>query len=185
MPPPSGLSGRLEKNTLLSNLNPNYFGPAITTPSAGRTKSTVGIPIPTKIVMLNPSFIVTWILPEEKGLNSGAGSDDHTYVSWIMEQFFGRRRERVQGPAVLLDMCFCAPSYHRRGAGKQLVQWGTKKADELGLTAFVEASLTGRRLYESCGFVVMEDVCLEGGKVKEEWKGYGQVEYKFMVREKK
>jgi hypothetical protein len=31
-------------------------------------------------------------------------------------------------------------------------------------------------------------VCLEGGKVKEEWKEYGhngQVEYKFMVREKK
>ena len=49
----------------------------------------------------------------------------------------------------------------------------------------MEASLTGRRLYESCGFVVTEDVCLEGGKIKEEWKVYGQVEYKFMVREKK
>ena len=52
------------------------------------------------------------------------------------------------------------------------------------MIAFVEASLTGRRLYESCGFVVTEDVALEGGKVKEEWKGYEIVEYKFMVREK-
>lgn len=53
------------------------------------------------------------------------------YVQWIMEEFFGRRRERVQGPAVLLDMCFCDPMHHRRGAGKQLVEWGCQKADEV------------------------------------------------------
>jgi GNAT superfamily N-acetyltransferase len=128
---------------------------------------------------------VTWVLPSEKGLNVGAGSDDQEYVEWIMEEFFGRRRERVKGPAVLLDMLFCAPTHHRRGAGKQLVEWGTKRADELGVTAFVEASFMGWRLYESCGFVVTEDVCLEGGKVKKEWKEYGLVEYKFMVKEKK
>jgi len=74
---------------------------------------------------------VAWILPEERGLTSGAGSDDVEYVSWIMERFFDRRREHVQGPAVLLDMCFCAPTHHRRGAGKQLVEWGCKKADEV------------------------------------------------------
>ena len=49
----------------------------------------------------------------------------------------------------------------------------------------MEASLTGRRLYESCGFVVTEDVALEGGKVKNEWREYGVVEYKFMIRQKK
>jgi len=31
----------------------------------------------------------------------------------------------------------------------------------------------------------MEDVKLEGGKIKEEWKEYGAVEYCFMVREKR
>jgi hypothetical protein len=56
---------------------------------------------------------------------------------------------------------------------------------QLGVTAFVEASLTGRRLYESCGFVVVEDVALEGAKVKNEWREYVVVEYKFMIREKK
>jgi hypothetical protein len=80
---------------------------------------------------------VTWVIPEEKGLNSGAGSDDREYVEWIMEEFFGRRRERVQGPAVLLDMCFCAPKHHRRGAGKQLVLWGTGKADEVSFSTFL------------------------------------------------
>jgi hypothetical protein len=56
------------------------------------------------------------------------------------------------------------------------------------VTAFVEASLLGRRLYESCGFVVTEDVKLEGGKVRDEWKDYGDngvAEYKFMIREKR
>jgi hypothetical protein len=59
---------------------------------------------------------------------------------------------------------------------------------QLGVTAFVEASYTGRRLYESCGFVVTEDVRLEGGKVKEEWKDYGDngvAPYLFMIRENK
>ncbi|KAG0648016.1 hypothetical protein D0Z07_6057 [Hyphodiscus hymeniophilus] len=126
----------------------------------------------------------TWVLPEEKGLTSGAGSDDQ-YISWVMEQSPKRRRERIQGPAVLLDTCFCAPSHQRRGAGKQLLEWGCKKADELGVTAFVGSSFAGRRLYESCGFVVAEDVKLEPGKVKAEWKAYGEIEYKFMFREKR
>ena len=85
---------------------------------------------------------VTWVLPEEKGLNSGAGSDDQEYVEWIMEEFFGRRRERVQGAAALLDICFCAPSHHRRGAGKQLVEWGTGRADEVRLVGFSFSALS-------------------------------------------
>ena len=36
---------------------------------------------------------VTWILPGGKGLYSSAGSDDQEYIEWIMEEFFGRRRE--------------------------------------------------------------------------------------------
>ena len=78
---------------------------------------------------------VNWIMPEKKGLNFGAGANDLEYVSWIMEEFFARRRERIQGPAVLLDMCFCAPTHHRMGAGKQLVQWGCRKADEVCISS--------------------------------------------------
>jgi hypothetical protein len=83
---------------------------------------------------------VTWILPAEKGLTSGAGSDDVEYVSWAMEEFYSRRRERVQGPAVLLDICFCSPTHHRRGAGKQLVEWGCRKADEVRLASLFSLS---------------------------------------------
>ena len=33
------------------------------------------------------------------------------------------------------------------------MEWGTKKADEFGLETFVESTLDGKPLYESCGFV--------------------------------
>jgi hypothetical protein len=32
---------------------------------------------------------------------------------------------------------------------------------------------------------VTEDVCLDGGKVRSEWKEYEPSEYKWMIREKK
>ena len=38
-----------------------------------------------------------------------------------------------------------------------LVEWGLQKADELGLEAFVESTLDGKPLYESCGFTTMNE----------------------------
>lgn len=58
-------------------------------------------------------------------------------------------------PRAVLELCFVHPSHRRRGAGRLLVEWGTKKADELGVEAFVESTPDGRPLYESCGFVTM------------------------------
>ena len=78
----------------------------------------------------------------------------------------------------VLDLCFCSPTHQHRGAGTQLVQWGTRKADEMGVQAFVEGTLTGRRLYEENGFVVTEDI-----KLKEDtWAEKGRIEYLFMHR---
>jgi GNAT superfamily N-acetyltransferase len=126
---------------------------------------------------------VNWVGPAVEGVNAGPGADDQEYVEWVLEQFFDRRRERVNGPCVLLDMCFTHPEYHRRGAGKQLVEWGCRKADELGVKGDVEASYTGRWLYEGCGFKWTEHVVLEGGKGREQWEDYETVGYYFMERE--
>ena len=52
----------------------------------------------------------------------------------------------------------------------------------LGLKTCLEASLEGRALYESCGFVVTENVAFDGGKVKNEWESYGQVPFLWMER---
>lgn len=35
-----------------------------------------------------------------------------------------------------------------------MMEWGIKKADELGVDAFVEATETGKLLYEKYGFII-------------------------------
>ncbi|KAK5016299.1 hypothetical protein LTR39_002154 [Cryomyces antarcticus] len=108
------------------------------------------------------------------------GSDRQKYAQWVMDEFLGRRIERMQGPHALLDLCFCHPSYQRRGAGTQLVRWGCRRADELGIPAFVEATATGTRLYEQNGFIVTEAVRLHDS---ERWgKDRTPVVYNFMWR---
>ena len=82
------------------------------------------------------------------------------------------------GIVTVLDICFCNPTHHRRGAGTQLVQWGVKRADEMGVHAFVDASLTGRRLYEQNGFRVTEHIRLKD----ETWPDRPLIEYLFMYR---
>ena len=125
---------------------------------------------------------------EEDGVvegNAGGGANDLGFVTWVMGEFMGRRKERVQGPAALLDMLFVHPDAQGKGAGKMLVRWGVERTDELGLKGFVEASPRGRPLYEKFGFVVTEHVRLGGGSVREEWREYGAPEYYWMEREKK
>lgn len=41
------------------------------------------------------------------------------------------------------------------------MEWGVKKADELGLPAYIEASDHGLELYKACGFKVKGDVDLD------------------------
>ncbi|KAL8946892.1 MAG: hypothetical protein Q9222_006771 [Ikaeria aurantiellina] len=71
----------------------------------------------------------------------------------IMGQVMVPRLERMSKPHLLIDLCFVRPSYRRRGVGKMLVEWGTKKADDMGIESFVESTLSGKPLYESCGYV--------------------------------
>ena len=59
------------------------------------------------------------------------------------------------------------------------------KIGRLGLKTFVESSLQGRALYESCGFVVTENVDFDGGKVREEWASYGKIPFLWMERKAK
>ena len=44
------------------------------------------------------------------------------------------------------------PQYQRRGAASALLTWGTRKADELGLPAYLESSSEGHVLYGRHGF---------------------------------
>jgi GNAT superfamily N-acetyltransferase len=76
-------------------------------------------------------------------------------------------------------MLHADPAFQGRGAGGLLVEWGTKKADELGLPAYLESSPKGHRVYERYGFKDLEvfyfDVAPYGGT--------GVYEEPLMIRE--
>lgn len=62
-----------------------------------------------------------------------------------------------------------------------LVKWGTEIADLMGVECFIEASLGGRSLYESCGFKAVPDdrIIIP---VPEKWKSRLEMTYFFIER---
>lgn len=48
---------------------------------------------------------------------------------------------------------------------------------------FYKASAEGVPLYERCGFVIKDEVVLEGGKERDDWREYGAVRYTWMERD--
>ena len=71
----------------------------------------------------------------------------------------------------VLNLTVTLPEYRRKGAAELIMRWGTKKADELGLNCFVEASPLGKPLYLKHGFQVVEDWELKPVNLEpsEEW----------------
>jgi len=63
--------------------------------------------------------------------------------------------------STVLNMCFTHPEHRRRGVGRLLMDWGVKKADELGLPAYIEATDEGLELYKAYGFKVKDNVDLD------------------------
>ncbi|KAI0191938.1 acyl-CoA N-acyltransferase [Astrocystis sublimbata] len=56
-----------------------------------------------------------------------------------------------------LAIMFTAPKHRRRGIAQQLLLWGIKKADEMGVEIFLDAGLVGKPLYQANGFVVVAE----------------------------
>ncbi|KAI0172719.1 hypothetical protein GGR52DRAFT_580422 [Hypoxylon sp. FL1284] len=79
------------------------------------------------------------------------------YAEQLVE-LHGRPRARIgQRPHVYLFIVFTHPRYRRRGIGQQFMDWGIKKAEDMGVEMFLDATPMGRPLYEKNGFVVVED----------------------------
>ncbi|CAG9947582.1 unnamed protein product [Clonostachys rosea f. rosea IK726] len=66
-----------------------------------------------------------------------------------------KERERVMGKEehYYLDTVATHPDYQRRGAGSMLLKWGCDLADQNKISAYVDATKDGARLYERFGFV--------------------------------
>lgn len=71
-----------------------------------------------------------------------------------------------------LNLCFVHPDFRRRGAGGQLLDWGVKRTDELGMVAYIDATSEGKGLYESFGFVARSGIVIDFSKTNpgELWK---------------
>lgn len=71
-----------------------------------------------------------------------------------------------------LHMLHADPEFQGRGAGSKLIEWGTKKSDELGLPTFLEASTQGHGLYKKHGFKDVEILKVDftpfGGQLHEQ-----------------
>ncbi|KIM96780.1 hypothetical protein OIDMADRAFT_131423 [Oidiodendron maius Zn] len=72
----------------------------------------------------------------------------------LPSKFFAGRLNCMSKPHFLISYCFVLPSYRHRSAASLMMEWGTKKADEMGLESFVESTEDGRRLYGAHGFKV-------------------------------
>jgi len=102
--------------------------------------------------------------------------DQRKLVNMLFEQFLGPRELTMRRPCLLLQICCVRPEYRRRGIGNTLVEWGTKKADEMRVEAFVEATEDGRPLYARHGFHYMNAIVLDAkvDEPSEQWKALGK-----------
>ncbi|RYP19388.1 hypothetical protein DL765_003361 [Monosporascus sp. GIB2] len=80
-----------------------------------------------------------------------------TFAEKALESHGRPRYQAAQRPHVYLFNVFTHPDYRRRGVGQQLMDWGMKKADELGLELFLDSTPQGRPLYEANGFIYVEE----------------------------
>jgi WD repeat-containing protein 48 len=79
----------------------------------------------------------------------------------------------------MLNQLATHPDHQGRGAAKLMLDWGLRKADEEGLVTYLDASVTGRVVYEKRGFKLVKAV--EWDRVP--WGGEGKDWYGAMVRQ--
>lgn len=110
------------------------------------------------------------------------GRIEKVFAQRVMDDFSGSRARNMAMPHGLLDICFTAPEYERKGVASALVNWGLRRIDAEGWPAFTEASIRGAPVYERLGFERKEHVKLRYDELGEYAKDMGDVEWIFMVR---
>jgi GNAT superfamily N-acetyltransferase len=94
---------------------------------------------------------------------------------WDMLVISRHQNSKAIGAHISVDLLATDPVHHRRGAGRMLMQYIAKQADELGLRATIEGSPEGLKLYRSVGFELVDEFWVdllrfEGGEDKgEKW----------------
>ena len=78
-------------------------------------------------------------------------------VSWRIAYTFQSVPDRSSYTADL-QILVTAPQHRRRGAATKLIEWGTKRADELGLKSVLIASPMALGAYQKHGFKVVKEI---------------------------
>ena len=86
------------------------------------------------------------------GMSEAVVDDFSGATSEYKEKHLGRKAH------VLLYILATRPEHERRGVGAMSLNWGTKKADEMGLPVYLEGSPKGVALYKKWGFEVVDEL---------------------------
>ncbi|KAF2667561.1 hypothetical protein BT63DRAFT_456862 [Microthyrium microscopicum] len=128
------------------------FLKAVLDSDSGEPSKIIGIAIWAHLAKPLPSYLGD-IENLEKHWPDG---ENREFVVQLWKNFVYPRNQAItesNGKGVYaLELLAIHPDYQRMGAGKALVDWGNKKADELRLQGVVEATSFGVPLYEKCGF---------------------------------
>ncbi|KAI1361536.1 acyl-CoA N-acyltransferase [Xylaria arbuscula] len=79
------------------------------------------------------------------------------FVEKALENHTRPRSQVAQKPHLYLFIIYTHPDYRRKGVGQQFMDWGIKKADEMGVDFYLDSTPYGRPLYEANGFTYIEE----------------------------
>ncbi|TVY86359.1 hypothetical protein LAWI1_G007978 [Lachnellula willkommii] len=74
------------------------------------------------------------------------------FASLALTQCFAPRMHWCNRPHIAMNQTSVHPEYRKRGVGSLLMEWGVAVADKLNLESFIEATDSGRFLYEKFGY---------------------------------
>lgn len=93
-------------------------------------------------------------------------------------------QEEIMGkemPYLTLETLVAHPDHHRRGAGRILLDWGVRKAEEQNWQMYLSATPIGFKSYERVGFKTVKEITFDRG----DWGGEGVDWFACMIRDAK
>ena len=105
----------------------------------------------------------TWEEVEEGFKRTEPYDESDPALFHALHDLFSENKREILGARshYVLDTLVTLPQHERKGAGSMLVRWGTQRADEAGLEAYLEASPMGAPMYARHGFEPMKKVALD------------------------
>ncbi|KAF2815720.1 acyl-CoA N-acyltransferase [Mytilinidion resinicola] len=89
------------------------------------------------------------------------GSEEKLWAEKLIGGLKGFLKEKMTRPHLELDQLIVDPEHRRKGIGRMLINWGVKKADEMGVETVIESVPYAVPAYEHCGFECVEEVPLD------------------------